>query len=84
MLIIDIIRCTLRVIATTIAGVTVIAGAVLLLLMGWLLRLIAPGRNGVRAPKAVNLSSFVQNLRETEEAKEKSERIPYKIDKDFN
>lgn len=84
MLIIDIIRHTLRGLVTAVAAVTVIAGAVLLLLMGWLLRLIAPGRYGVRAPKVVNLSSFVQNLRETDEAKEESERIPYKIDKDFN
>ena len=84
MLIIDIIRCTLRGLVTAVAAVTVIAGAVLLLLMGWLLRIIAPGRNGVSAPKAVKLSSFVQNLRETDKAKAKSERIPYKINKDLN
>ena len=84
MLIIDIIRCTLRGLVTAVAAVTVIAGAVLLLLMGWLLRIIAPGRHSASAPSAMKYAEFTQNFKESKQRKSKSQRIPDKIYKDLN
>ena len=80
MLIIDIIRHTLRGLVTAVAAVTVIAGAVLLLLMAYVLRMVG-GNHGVKAPKAVNLASFTQQFRKNSANSAEEDEIPYKIDK---
>jgi len=81
MLIIDIIRCTLRVLVTAVAAVTVTAGAVLLLLLIWLLKLMAPGRYSASAPSAMKYAEFTQSFKESKQHKSKSRQNLYKINK---